>query len=125
MINMMLDNLMKLMDKLLSEDGCPWDKSQTHESLKKHLNEECDEAIEAINNGNMTALCEELGDVLLQVVFHAKLAEMAGVFTMDDIIIGVIDKLVSRHTHIFGNDKAITAEDVEKIWAANKKKERG
>ena len=118
----MINDLLSLMDKLLSEDGCPWDREQTHKTLRKHMLEECDEAVEAIDNDDMTSLCEELGDVLLQIVFHAKLAEKAGVFTMDDVIEGIVNKLVGRHTHIFGNDKATTAEDVVKLWAANKKK---
>ena len=120
----MIDDLLSLMDKLLSEDGCPWDREQTHKSLRKYMLEECNEAVEAIDNEDMKALCEELGDVLLQVVFHAKIAEKVGAFTMDDVIRGIVSKLVSRHTHIFGNDKAATAEDVAKLWAANKKKER-
>ena len=120
----MLNKLLGIMDKLLSEDGCPWDREQTHKSLRKYLLEECSEAIEAIDSDDMASLCEELGDVLLQVVFHAKLAEKAGVFTMDDVIESIVNKLVSRHTHIFGDDKAVTAEDVAKLWTANKKKER-
>ena len=121
---MKLDNLLSIMDQLLGEDGCPWDREQTHTSLKKHMLEECNEAIQAIDSGDMQSLKEELGDVLLQVVFHAKLAQKAGAFTMDDVIEGVSQKLINRHTHIFGDDTAATAEDVLKIWQANKLKER-
>jgi len=115
---------LEILDVLLGENGCPWDKEQTHTSLRPYMLEECREAVEAIDSGDMNALCDELGDVLLQVVFHAKLAERAGTFTIHDVIAAISNKLVSRHTHVFGNDKAETIEDVKKIWAANKEKER-
>ena len=118
------DGLLEIMDKLLGEDGCPWDKEQTHESLCKNLIEECNEAIEAINNKDMTSLVDELGDVLLQVVFHAKLAEQANAFTIDDVIAAISNKLINRHTHVFGGEKAKTAEEALQIWKANKQKER-
>jgi len=121
---MPLDKLLSTMDTLLGQNGCPWDKEQTHESLCKYMLEECNEAIDAVNQLDMTALKEELGDVLLQVVFHAKIAEKAGHFTMDDVINTLTDKLISRHSHIFGSDTAQTAEDVMRIWNANKEKER-
>lgn len=119
-----LHDLLQVMDTLLGENGCPWDREQTHESLKPYMLEECNEAIEAIDSGDMDALCEELGDVLLQVVFHAKLAERAGGFTLDDVVKGITKKLVSRHSHVFGNDKAANIAEVKAIWEANKKKER-
>jgi len=121
---MKYDNFLKLMDKLLGESGCPWDREQTHESLRPYLLEECYETIESINNGDMDSLKEELGDVFLQVVFHAKLAEISGIFTMDDIISAVTQKLISRHSHIFGTDEAASAAEVLKIWEANKQKEQ-
>lgn len=120
---MQFEKFLQLMDILLGENGCPWDKEQTHESLRTHMLEECYEAIDAIDSGDKAALCEELGDVLLQVVFHAKLAEKAGSFTIDDIIETVSKKLISRHTHIFGDDKATSGDEVIKIWEANKEKE--
>ncbi|MCL2048581.1 MAG: MazG family protein [Defluviitaleaceae bacterium] len=113
-----------LMDILLGENGCPWDREQTHESLRQYLLEECYEVIDAINKDEPSALCEELGDVLLQVVFHAKLAEKADKFKIEDVIQHVSDKLISRHTHVFGADSAKKGEDVIKIWEANKEKER-
>ena len=119
-----LSYLLGIMDTLLGEDGCPWDKVQTHESLKPNLTEECQEALDAIDSGDMNAICEELGDVLLQVVFHAKLAERAGAFNLDDVIRGVSDKLVRRHTHIFAGDKAATPEDAVRLWNENKMKEQ-
>ena len=121
---MNFDEFSNLMDVLLGENGCPWDREQTHESLRKYLLEETYEVIDAINNENSVALCEELGDLLLQVVFHAKLAEKSGAFTMNDVIRTVSQKLVSRHTHVFGDDKAEKGDDVIKIWEANKEKER-
>ena len=119
-----LDSLLEIMDKLLGEDGCPWDKEQTHESLRDNLLEECHETIEAIDNKDMTSLKEELGDVLLQVVFHAKLAEKAQAFTIDDVVATISNKLITRHTHVFGDEKATTAEDALQIWKANKQKEQ-
>jgi len=121
---MKFDDFLNLMDTLLGEDGCPWDREQTHESLRQYLLEECYETIEAINTGDMAALREELGDVLLQVVFHAKLAEKANAFTIDDVIADVSHKLTSRHTHVFGEDTAASAEEVIKVWEANKQKEQ-
>jgi tetrapyrrole methylase family protein/MazG family protein len=119
-----LEKLFDVMDTLLGENGCPWDREQTHKSLRKYLLEEAAEAAEAIDSGNMDNLCEELGDVLLQVVFHAKLAEKSGAFTFDDLVERLTHKLVSRHTHVFGGDTAATVEDVKKLWEANKKKEK-
>jgi len=121
---MTFDEFLSLMDTLLGENGCHWDKEQTHESLRKYLLEECYEVIEAINQQSTSSLKEELGDVLLQVVFHAKLAQKAGKFSIEDVIAGVADKLVSRHTHVFDTDTAYDAQDVINIWEANKEKER-
>ena len=121
---MNFEEFLNLMDVLLGENGCPWDREQTHESLRKYLLEETYEVIDAINNENSVALCEELGDLLLQVVFHAKLAEKSGAFTMNDIVRTVSQKLISRHTHVFGDDRAEKGDDVIKIWEANKEKER-
>lgn len=118
------DDFSALMDTLLGENGCPWDREQTHESLRRHLLEEAYETVEAINQNDMPSLCEELGDVFLQVMFHAKLAEKSGEFTIDDVITAVTNKLVSRHTHIFGTEVAENAEDVIKVWERNKEKER-
>ena len=120
---MQLNRLLGIMDTLLGENGCPWDKEQTHESLKEYLIEECGELIEAIDGNNADALKEELGDVLLQVVFHTKLAERAGLFNLEDVLQGLGDKLIRRHTHIFGDDKAASAEDAIRIWKENKIKE--
>ena len=112
--------LLKIMDTLLGENGCPWDREQTHESLAQNMLEEAGEAVQAIKGGDMANLKEELGDVLLQVVFHGKIAEKNGDFNMDDILEALCRKLVMRHTHVFGDDKAHTAEDALRIWRANK-----
>ena len=117
-------NFLSVMETLLGENGCKWDKEQTHESLREFMLEECYEAIDAINRQDINALKEELGDVLLQVVFHAKLAEKAGNFTIDDVIAAITHKLVSRHSHVFGSDTAANAADVLQIWGKNKQKER-
>ena len=112
------------MDNLLGENGCPWDKEQTHESLRPNMIEEAGEAAQAIDQGDMDQLAEELGDVLLQVLFHAKIAEKNGSFTMDDVLIKLADKLVGRHTHVFGEDTALTAEEALLIWKRNKQNGR-
>jgi len=119
-----MEELLKIMDTLLGENGCPWDKEQTHESMIKHLHEEAGEVVDAINQKNMESLKEELGDLLLQVVFHAKLAEKAGEFTFNDVTTVICDKLIRRHTHVFGEDTALSAEDVVNIWNKNKEKEK-
>ena len=115
-----MDELNRIMETLLAPDGCPWDREQTHESLRENMLEEAQEAVDAINAGDMANLQEELGDVLLQVVFHAKLAEKAGIFTLDDVIRGLCTKLVGRHTHVFGGEKAASAEEALQIWQKNK-----
>ncbi len=116
------DRLVGIMRTLLSENGCPWDRAQTHESLRPCLLEECYEVIDAINEKNDENLKEELGDVLLQVVFHSLLAQGEGKFTLDDTINGISDKMISRHPHIFGNERA---EDLVDRWEEIKKREKG
>lgn len=118
-------DLLKIMEKLRSPDGCPWDREQDHETLKKYLLEETYEVLEAIDQKSPEKLCEELGDVLLQVVFHARIAEEKGQFTMGDVIDTVSKKMVHRHQHVFGVAEAETAEDVVNLWEDIKKKEKG
>lgn len=110
------DDFREIIAQLRAPGGCPWDIKQTHESLKKHLIEESNEAIEAIDNKDDENLCEELGDVLLQVVMHAQIAAEENRFTMDDVIQGVAEKMVRRHPHVFGNAKAETEEEIMEIW---------
>ncbi|WML58219.1 nucleoside triphosphate pyrophosphohydrolase [Neobacillus sp. PS2-9] len=110
---------------LRGPDGCPWDKKQTHESLKRYLIEETYEVIEAIDSGDIDHLIEELGDVLLQVMLHAQIGEDDGYFSVDDVIEGLSAKMIRRHPHVFGNAKAENAEEVVQNWQAIKEQEKG
>lgn len=126
-------NLVRIINRLRSERGCPWDKAQTHESMRKYMIEEVYEAVQAIDDKDGKGLCEELGDVLFQVLFQAKLAEEEGLFDINDVINGISTKMVNRHPHIFGGENAddyntLTAEDEKMFlgkWEDNKKKEKG
>ncbi len=118
-----MDELLAVMDKLLGEEGCPWDREQTHESLQRYLLEETYEVLEAIQEGDMNKLQDELGDLLLQVVFHAKLAERASHFTFDDVAHSISAKMISRHPHVFGNMNLKTSDDVMEKWEGFKKQE--
>src|SRR6185369_12545910 len=95
---------------------CPWDKVQTHESIKHSLIEEAYEVVESIDNSNLDELRKELGDILLHVVFHSNIAEEENAFTLDQVITGISKKMVDRHPHIFGDAKAGTAEEVKINW---------
>lgn len=119
-----LPDLLGIMAKLRAPDGCPWDKKQTHQSLLNYLIEESYEYIEAVENGDKANMKEELGDVLLQVVFHAQLAKETGDFDFAQVVNGISDKLVRRHPHVFGDLKLDTAESVEKKWDELKKAEK-
>jgi MazG family protein len=119
-----LPDLLDIMAKLRAPDGCPWDKKQTHQSLLNYLIEESYEYIEAVENGDKANMKEELGDVLLQVVFHAQLAKETGDFDFAQVVNGISDKLVRRHPHVFGDLKLDTAESVEKKWDELKKAEK-
>lgn len=119
------DRLMNLMRRLRAPGGCPWDAEQTHESLKRYLLEETYEVFEAIDKNDPDLLKEELGDLLLQPVFHAAIAEEKGVFTMDDVLEAICDKLVRRHPHVFGEERVKTAEEQVENWERIKKAEKG
>lgn len=118
-----LSRLLAVMRTLRSPGGCPWDREQTHESLKRYLLEETYELLDAIDAGNDDAFVDELGDVLLQVVFHATIAAETGRFTMQDVIDGLTDKLVRRHPHVFGDAEASDAAAVSRLWAEVKRQE--
>jgi len=118
------DDIVDVMETLRGEGGCPWDREQTHESLKQYLIEESYEVLEAIDEGDMEKLCEELGDVLLQTIFHASIARENGEFDIIDVTHKITEKMISRHTHIFGHDVCNTAEDVIGNWEQIKKKEQ-
>jgi len=120
-----LRRLVAIMARLRGPDGCPWDREQTHASLTPYLVEETYELVEAVERGDADALCEELGDVLLQVVFHAQLAAEAGTFTIDDVATRIADKLVRRHPHVFGDAQVADAADVVRQWQHIKKRQEG
>ncbi len=109
---------------LRSPKGCKWDRAQTHESLIKNLREESEEVIKAIKSKDDENLCEELGDLLLQVLFHAHIAQEQKRFTLAQIINGLNKKLIRRHPHVFGNKKASTPEEALAMWKAAKAKEK-
>jgi MazG family protein len=110
--------------QLRSPDGCPWDREQTHESLKPHLLEECYELIDAIDAGDETELKEELGDLLLQVVLHSQMASEAKRFTLDDVANVIADKLIHRHPHVFGEIRLPDSEAVLYQWDRIKRAEK-
>jgi len=110
---------------LRGPNGCPWDKKQTHQSLKKYLIEEAYELIEAIDNDDIDHMIEELGDVLLQVMLHAQIGEDEGYFTIDDVIEGITAKMIRRHPHVFGDKTAENEEEVMKNWQEIKEQEKG
>ncbi|ABG87228.1 nucleoside triphosphate pyrophosphohydrolase [Clostridium perfringens] len=118
-------DLLDIIETLRNPGGCPWDREQTHESLKSALLEECYEVIDAIENEDEDALIEELGDVLLQVVFHASIGKEDGYFDIMDVIGGISNKMVNRHPHVFGNEEANTSEQVLVNWDEIKKEEKG
>lgn len=117
-----INDLIEVMALLRSENGCPWDREQTHKSIRKNFIEETYEAVEAIDNDDKKLLKEELGDVLLQVVFHSQMEAEQGNFDFSDVADGITKKLVERHPHIFGDVKAQNSEDVHEIWEEVKRK---
>ncbi len=114
----------EIVERLRGENGCPWDKVQTHKSVEKNFIEEVYEVIDAIECEEFSELKEELGDVLLQVVFHAQMAKEENEFDIEDVIDAISQKIVYRHPHVFGNVKVTGVEDVLKNWEALKKKEK-
>lgn len=117
-----LDHLENVMDTLLSPHGCPWDRAQTHESLRTYFIQEVYEAIDAIDEGNPEHLCEELGDCLYQIVFHAKLAEKEGTFTMQDVVDHISNKMKLRHPQIFENKDGKPEKIIPGNWEERKRK---
>lgn len=120
-----LDQLRRIMARLRAPDGCPWDQEQTHASLRASVIEEAYEVAAAINSGDDANLREELGDLLLQVVFHAQLAREEGRFDLDDVARGIVEKLVRRHPHVFGNENAVDSTAVLARWEEIKRSEKG
>ena len=118
------DTLEKIVAKLRAPDGCPWDRAQTHASIKPYLIEEAYEVLQSLDDENTEKLCEELGDLLLQIMLHAQMAGEAGEFNIKDVIRGISTKLVRRHPHVFGSSKAANADEVALEWEELKQNER-
>lgn len=116
--------LEQIVAALRSEHGCPWDRAQTYESMKKCLANETEEVFQAIDNQDMENLCEELGDVLLQVMLNSQIARERGDFTIDDVIDGLCRKMIRRHPHVFGERQALTPEEGLKLWNQIKAQEK-
>lgn len=119
-----INDLVKIMELLRSENGCPWDREQTHTSIRSNVIEEAYEVADAIDSGSSASLQEELGDLLLQVVFHCRMDEEAGGFDFNSVCDGICKKLIYRHPHIFSDVSAYTSDEVLKNWDAIKKKEK-
>ena len=120
-----LYGLVWIVDRLLGPGGCPWDQEQTHETLKKHLIEECYELIQAIDEKSGEKMKEELGDVLLQPIMHAQMEKLAGRWDIDDVAKGITEKLIRRHPHVFGDVVAADSDEVLKNWDKIKLAEKG
>ena len=118
------EELLNVIAQLRCEHGCPWDKAQTHESLIPCLRNECEEVVQAIKQHDEENLCEELGDVLLQVLLHARIAEEEGQFTMADVVNGLAEKMVRRHPHVFGNEEYGSPEQNQARWEEIKRQEK-
>ena len=116
--------LVATLQKLRGPNGCPWDKAQTHQSLIKCLREESQEVIDAIEKQDNENLKEELGDLLLQALFHALIAQEEKLFTLQEVLEGLNKKLITRHPHVFGNTKATTPQEALAQWKAAKIKEK-
>lgn len=120
-----ITDLLQIMKLLRSPDGCPWDREQTHTSIRNNLLEEAYETADAIDMTDNVALCEELGDLLLQVVFHAQIAKEAGQFDFDNVADGICKKLILRHPHIFGDTVVADSQQVLRNWDSIKMQEKG
>ena len=120
-----IQDLRRIMALLRAPGGCPWDREQTHESIRRNMLEEAYEVVEAIDEKDPEHLKEELGDVLLQVVFHAQMAREEGLFTFDDVVDGVAQKMVFRHPHVFGEVSVSGTGEVLSNWEELKRKEKG
>ena len=119
------EDFLEIMRLLRAPGGCPWDREQTHQSIRRNFLEETYEALDAIDRNDIPGMCEELGDVLLQVVFHSVMEEERGRFTMANVVDGVARKLVYRHPHVFGDVQADTSQQVLANWDVLKRREKG
>ena len=119
------EDFLQIIKLLRSPGGCPWDAEQTHASIRRDFLEETYETLDAIDREDVPAMCEELGDMLMQVVFHAQIEREAGRFTVDDVVHGITEKMVYRHPHVFGGGmEADTSEEVLVNWEILKRKEK-
>lgn len=118
------EEMVSVVTQLRSENGCPWDREQTFESLKKCVLDESQEVIQAVDNKDMENLCEELGDVLLQVLMYSQIAAEKGLFTLDDVVDGICEKMIRRHPHVFGDAKVNSVEEGLALWDEIKKQEK-
>lgn len=118
------EELKEIIAELRGEQGCPWDREQTFESLKKCLRDETEEVFEAVDHQDMENLCEELGDVLLQVMLYSQIAAEKGQFTVQEVISGLCRKLIRRHPHVFGDATARNAEEALALWKEAKRLEK-
>ncbi|MDO4262193.1 MAG: MazG family protein [Eubacteriales bacterium] len=116
--------LLDIIATLRGEGGCPWDKAQTHESLIPCLRDECEEVVQAIGEQDDENLCEELGDVLLQVLLHAQIASEEGRFTIGDVVNGLAEKMIRRHPHVFGDEEYGSPEQNKARWEEIKRQEK-
>lgn len=119
-----IDELRQTMARLRAPDGCPWDREQTHQTLARCLIDECSELLETIDKNDLPHMREELGDVLIQVVFHAQLASERGEFNFDDVALEINEKLIRRHPHVFGTGQAETSAKVIEVWEQVKAQEK-
>ena len=119
-----LERLIEIIDILRSENGCKWDREQTHATLRRNMLEEAYEAVDAIDDNDMNHLKEELGDVLLQVVLHSQIAKEENAFDIEDVSKGIADKLVHRHPHVFGDVKVTSTDEILDNWEKLKKEEK-
>ncbi len=121
-----IEKLLGVMRTLRSPDGCPWDRAQTHKSLKMCTMEECAELLDAIEESNDAEMCEELGDILMHITLHSVIAEERGAFTFSDVVKGITEKMIRRHPHVFGTEtKLHNASEVLGVWEKVKKIEKG
>ncbi|MBE5972190.1 MAG: nucleotide pyrophosphohydrolase [Lachnoclostridium sp.] len=119
-----LDDLKEIMTRLRAKDGCPWDSVQTHESMKRYIVEETAEVLQAIDNNDPDNLCEELGDLLYQIMIHAEIEKENGTFTIDDVIDDICWKMIKRHPNVFGGPELPENLTGEECWAEIKRIER-
>lgn len=119
-----IEKLLLIVKKLRAPDGCPWDREQTHQSIRGHLVEECAEFLDAVDAENYPNMCEELGDLLMHIILHSEMASEEGKFNFNDVVWEISEKLVRRHPHVFGEVKVGCADDVLNVWTKVKAEEK-